>query len=260
MRKSRRLLLGSLTLLLLTAGVIVGRSWLRGAETGEAPQREILAPTPDVQTLARDAAMPQASAPAEPQPIEPENVALAEAHLKDWFKAWKAVAAGFDIRLFKKVMEGDIGGYSYPPGTWRLDERRRPLYVFSPDRTRFVDPYGGMELVEVNGRLMAAFDIDSSVTLYDLKTSQALRLAFCGTTCTFDDAIWLSNDLIAVVGRSEEWSCGTSSQPCSWVPMLILFDLSRKTNSIYLGPELHPSQDIGYFRTRLKQRLPGINF
>lgn len=180
-----------------------------------------------------------------------------EAHLKDWLNSWKAVAPEFDIRQFKKVWEGQSRENPYPLDTGMLDETRRPLYVFSPDRTRFVDPYVGMGLDKENGRLVAVFDVDSSVTLYDLRTSRAVRLAFCGAACTFEDAIWLSNDLIALVGRSE--SCGATAQPCAWGPMLMLFDLSRPTDSMYLGPRMESTQRH-YFETRLRQRLPGINF
>ncbi len=285
MQKSWRWILVGLGLLMVTAGVIVGVSRPRDRAATEMPRAAApVPPSPDLTkpeppSSSRPTETPQALPPAPsspdlprseppaaptpemtPQPIESGIVRLLGVPLKGWVASWKPAAPDFDLMQLRKVLEEPLAEDWQPLDMKSLDQRRQPLYVFSPDRTRFMDPYGGMELVEKDGRLIAAFDIDQSITLYDTATSQEMRLVFCGTACSLEDGIWLSNDVIAVVGTSMDWSCQSTPGPCDWGPMVLMFDFSRKIESIYVGPNIDSAQRVPYFSDRLKQRLPEISF
>lgn len=183
---------------------------------------------------------------------------LIGARLRPWLVAWTTVAPGLELRQFKKAYESSIRDVVFPIDTV-LDGRRDRLYVFSPDKRRFVDPYGGLVLFEEQGQLKAGLDVDSWVTVFEVKTSTARRIAFCGTPCGFQDAAWLSNDLLIVAGVSEEPACIAGPAPCRWAPAFWVFDLVRNTSTVYVGPSVQDPPD-DYVRRRVQEKLPNVSF
>lgn len=237
MPRGRTVAFAAIGLLVLTVAVVAARA-----------MRERPAPPPSQS--------PAASAPA-PEPISSEVVRRLEAPLRVWLDSWRAVAPGFALSQFERVHEAPIEESWEAFDADRLDPRRRPLYVYSPDGARFIDLYGAMELVEEGGKPTAIFDHGSSVTLYDAARGREMPLAACGSACLYEDAVWLFDDLIALVGG--ERSCGPDGS-CTWDPMILLIDLSRKIETLYFGPEAASARRAPYFMIRLKQRLPDIVF
>lgn len=252
MGKGRRWGTAIIGLLALAAGIVGAKAYLTGRFI---PDRQ--APPPPVVVEPGPAPGPPPGpepAPAR-EPIDPGLVRILEPSLGVWLDSWRVVAPGFSLARFERVQQVPFDEAWEPFDKDLLEAIRRPLYVYSPDGTRFVDLYGAMELSEEDGKPVAIFDHGSTVTLYDTARGGETSLASCGSACLHEDAIWLSNDLIALVGGGR--SCEANGS-CTWGPMILLIDLFRKTESLYLGPAAESPRRAPYFMIRLKQRLPDL--
>ncbi len=188
-----------------------------------------------------------------------ELVPVLEAKLPEWVEAWKTFSPGFTVPAFRRVGAGPLAyeiERPYIPDE-PAEQLRQPLYVYSPDRTRFIDLFVTMELMKEHEKLVAAFDVDSAVELIDVEGKKRRRLGFCGPGCTFDDAVWLANDVLVVVGAHEDEHC--TSAPCGWFPDLFLYDLSRKTTTHYMQvlTRFATPPPVGPWR-KLQKQLPDV--
>lgn len=165
-----------------------------------------------------------------------------EDKLPEWKSYWQKVIPGFDISSFKKIRESTIVIEEYPYDLSK-NKLRESIYIYSPDKTKILDPKGGMELFEKDGKVLEAYDVDSSVKLIDLKTNKFKQILSCGTPCGFSGAMWIDNNTFVVVGRSEyypengEIRC-TIDTKCTDVATLNVFDLSKNSSTLYYGPEV----------------------
>ncbi len=127
---------------------------------------------------------------------------LLEARLPKWTEEWRATSPGFAITAFRKLKVVPLMFETERPyaADDPMERLRQPLYVSSPDKSKFVDLFAKMELIKENKKLIAAFDVDTAVELVDVQGKIRRRLAFCGPACSFDDAAWLANDIL-VGGR-----------------------------------------------------------
>ena len=184
-----------------------------------------------------------------------------EQKLPLWINLWQGIISEFNVATFKEVNEKSIvpdmeSAYDVS----QQDKLYELIYVYSPDKTKFVNPRLGMELYNEDGKIKAALGVDSGVTLVDLKNKQWKRLLFCGTPCSFDDAVWIDNNIFAVVGHSEyypetgEERC-TVNTKCTRVATLHVFNLSKNIVTLYYGPETEKVLS-GYLRAR----FPSITF
>ncbi len=184
-------------------------------------------------------------------------VPLLETKLPEWVEGWRTLSPGFTITAFKWVGASSLTYEIERPyiSDEPVEQLRQPLYVYSPDRSRFIDLFVTMELFKENGKLVAAFDVDSAVELVDVEGKVRRRLGFCGSVCTFDDAAWVTNDVLVVVGAHEDEHC--TSSPCGWFPVLSLYDLLRKTTTHYAGPDAIRDAPVGPWR-KLRKQLPDV--
>ena len=145
-----------------------------------------------------------------------------------------------------------------------LEER---LYIFSPDRTKFIDPYVYFFLTEAQGRVEAESDVDAAVVLVDLRRRLSMGLLFCGTPCGFDDAVWVDNDTFVVTGWSEQWdTCGEGDPRCTYVALLWVYHLSANRVSKYIGPQVRRAghSELGrqglqaYVWRKLREKFPNL--
>lgn len=163
--------------------------------------------------------------------------------LPEWKSYWQKVIPGFSFSSFTKVRESTIATEEYPYDLSK-NKLRESIYIYSPDKTKIIDPKGGVELYEENGKVLEAYDVDSSVKLIDLKINKWKQVAMCGTPCGFSGAMWIDNNTFVVVGRSEyypengEDRCTNSATKCTDVATLVIFDLSKNSSTLYYGPEV----------------------
>ncbi|HTK04675.1 MAG TPA: Gmad2 immunoglobulin-like domain-containing protein [Candidatus Eisenbacteria bacterium] len=116
---------------------------------------------------------------------------------EDWVARWRAVEAYVSFNEFTLVSKGTLEpagapGAAMTPSGAELEPPMANRYVWSPDRTRFVD-------------YLASFgEPDSTLKMYNRASEGKLEtLAFCGTPCRFDDAFWLDDERVVALGKTE---------------------------------------------------------
>ncbi|HTM67990.1 MAG TPA: Gmad2 immunoglobulin-like domain-containing protein [Candidatus Binatia bacterium] len=143
----------------------------------------------------------EASVDRRPQgPAEVEDPLFEEVRhrdeFKDWVSKWRTVDPYVSAAEFTQDSSGSIAparsaAATTQPSPSDLEPPAANRYVWSPDRTRYVD-------------YLASFgEPDSTLTLYGRTDASLETLDFCGTPCHFDSAFWLDADRVAVLGRTE---------------------------------------------------------
>lgn len=158
---------------------------------------------------------------------------IPEYRLSDWINFWQKKIPEFNLQSLKKVEEDTIKPHghvsSYNPDTLREKLRER-YYIYSPDSSKFLDIYLGMELYEENGEIKEARSVDGGMALIDLKDKTFKRLLF-GTYFGIKGALWLNNEIFIVYGWTE-----TSNM--NYVAFLRIYRLSENKLTTYYGPEV----------------------
>lgn len=187
-----------------------------------------------------------------PELAEMEKVI--EEKLPLWVNMWRSSVPNFSISAFKKIEEKKIMVEVESLLDSEDDKLDEMLRVYSPDKTKYVDPHLDIGIFEEDGKIQAGLDVDSGVALADLTNKTWKRLMFCGTPCHFDDAVWINDDVFVVVGESEYYegnSC-MDGNPCPHVATLDVFDLSNNTVTHYYGPPIEKDMS-GYLHLRFPQ-------
>ena len=158
--------------------------------------------------------------------------ALYKNKLADWVGAWRKAIPDFDINSLVQVKEEafkpyQVAAYQSNPEREKL---RQQLQLFSPDRTKYLDIYGGMELSEENGVIQAILDADTGVTLVDLKSKKSYGLLFSGPSGGgFHAAFWIDDSSFVVAGSEVR----QEKDAYAYYPILYMFNLTDKKMSIY---------------------------
>ncbi|MEO0114812.1 MAG: LapA family protein [candidate division WOR-3 bacterium] len=178
-----------------------------------------------------------------------------ENKLPDWSKIWQTMVLGFNCHSFSWQAETTITQELIPFNPEESSfQLRTPFYIYSPDKTKFLDIYIGMEVWEEAGKLKAGFGPDHGVGLGDLKTNQLKILLFCGTTGNYDNGLWLDNDQFVITGFAEYFSKSEEEKKVLdnkiyYVALLYFFNLARNKMTVYSGPKVE-----GKFFQRIYQR------
>ena len=191
---------------------------------------------------------------------------IMEDKLQTWVMLWRQVIPKFNVAEFRKFQETtiipDMPAEYEPYPAYGGGELRKMIYVYSPDSTKFVDPYLETSLLEENGEICWGRDVDSGVALVDLRKNTWKQLLYCGTPCFFNDAAWISNRDFVVVGVSEyyppngEERCSVNTK-CTWAATLCVFDLSRNSAVYFYGPETEKPVTQKLY---LRARFPNMKF
>lgn len=183
-----------------------------------------------------------------------------EIPLREWLSAWRKVQPKLSLQDFQKRQTRAI---ATPWISAKVDlsrDLKLPLYAFSPDRHRVVDPFGGLVLDRKGKEIEAGFQPDSWVGLIDRKTSQVREIVFCGTPCGFHEALWLSNDQFVIAGHG----AGRAQAGCPGghlhAPWIYLVSLSRNSITSYAGPESCSGVGSEYVIEKVKRKIPGVTF
>lgn len=148
--------------------------------------------------LVRETAVPPpaTNAPATPEDAVYAELARSEGFL-DWLKRWRKVDPYVTSAEFELLSEGAVTPARPPEFALTLPPEalippRADRYVWSPDKSRFVD------------YLSSYGEPDSAFTAYDRNGDGKLEtLAFCGTPCRFDGAFWLDDERVVLLGNEE---------------------------------------------------------
>lgn len=124
--------------------------------------------------------------------------------------------------------------YEIPEGAKFSPDYRDLLGVYSPDKSKLIDPNIYLAAYEKSkGDYRLDFDVDSVPLLYDLKQQKSTMIArMCGTPCMYEDAFWIDNDRFVLVEtglRDNERGNETDGTFLS----LIVVDLNKKTKRTY---------------------------
>lgn len=124
---------------------------------------------------------------------------------------------------------------------------------YSPDSTRFIDldSYNIDIVKDGKGRLTGtAGGPDTEVSLINPKTGKKVRLLFMGPGGTVEDAFWLSNNELAIVGTQENEE-DAGKKVTVWK-----INLADKMYDIYELDDLDAAQKLA--GTWRKERLKGV--
>lgn len=178
------------------------------------------------------------SAGAEPFSDDPAFATLAKSgQFRDWIVEWRKVDPYVSPTEFSLRSSGVVvpvrPGEEIVPATLLPPLAER--YVWSPDKTRFVD------------YLSAYGEPDSAVTAYDrLGDRKVETLAFCGTPCGFDSAFWIDNDRVVVFGSEESVhedgrplciTSGDGVKRCYRRLTVTLYDFARDEKRTYVSDD-----------------------
>jgi hypothetical protein len=77
------------------------------------------------------------------------------------------------------------------------------FFVFSPDSLHFIDIDSYSLILEKDslGQLFSiGSEVDTETALVDIKGKRRIRILFCGTDCRPEEAHWIKNNLVYVLG------------------------------------------------------------
>jgi hypothetical protein len=123
------------------------------------------------------------------------------------------------------------------------------FFIFSPDSTKYIDLDSYSLVIEKsNGRLrLLGSEPDTEVAVVNLHESSRTRILFCGPACLPEEALWINNEVLYILGQADE----TGNQ---YLPFIYAYDLKRETVLRYNStkPGKLPNQ---YFE---KVRMKGV--
>lgn len=178
----------------------------------------------------------EAPVKAEDEPLNKNAwLAASQQQLKRWFDYHRKAIPGFSVHDFVVLdtfHEVDFTALELTEVDPALAKYRFP----SPNGKMQLDIYAyGKQLLPDKKKAgqfeLAAQSLESEVALYGMAVNKKLRLLFCGDECHFEDAAWVSNDMLVVSGTSAETD--KKNHPMIW-------GIKLSTKSVYRF--IHPAQ------------------
>lgn len=174
-----------------------------------------------------------------------------EKNLGRWFDYHSKAIKGFKVDDF--VVLDTFHGVEFTSLELTETDPALAKYRFpSPNGKMQLDIYAyGKQLLpdkENKGQFeLAAQSLESEVALYGMAANNKLRLLFCGDECHFEDAAWVSDDMLIVAGTSSEADKKTH-------PMLWGIKLSTKSVYRFLHPVVVTERPISFFNAVIVSR------
>lgn len=195
---------------------------------------------------------------------------IAGTKLAGWIKVWRQVIPGFNLTFLKKGRTVPINPDIIRPynGNTPQEKLRNQLYIYSPDSTKFLDIYVGMEIFENNGKTHAGWDIDSGVAIVYLKEGKYKRLIYGGPSSRFDGGLWIDNNTFIITGQGEYLADqktidGKVVNRWTYTATLKVYNLSKDSVTGYVGPEVEfesVKKVRDGFLSLQKKKFPRIDF
>ena len=163
-----------------------------------------------------------------PTSIPPELIAIEEnSHLQTWFESWDEALPGLLASAFQTSFK------PFPElGAHRSTLLENSLWgccwtavIASPDGHHAV------------GWTPQPKEPHSDVYLIDAVNREAVRVFQCGTTCSYEQVIWLDPRRFVIAGVLEGASKRQGKDSVvGYSPTLLLFDLTTNTTTLLIGP------------------------
>jgi hypothetical protein len=83
----------------------------------------------------------------------------------------------------------------------------KEFFIYSPDSTYCIDldSYSlGIKKDSLGQLVFSGREVDTEVAMIDLKGKKKIRIWFCGTPCIAEEAQWINNDLIYILGLTTD--------------------------------------------------------
>lgn len=185
---------------------------------------------------------------------------------QDWFSWWSKVTpfltfSKFTFEEANKFTPGEKTAYA---GAVTDDSLRKEkmVYAKSPNQKMLVDPLAGMMLTKENGVVKAGLEPDSSLAVIDLDKNTYEQVLTCGTPCGFDDAVWLDNSKILVLGYDILFKATNNPDNDSdYAPALWVVDLDDQKVYHYVGPTVSKAEYLKNNRAMyFTKRYGGLSF
>jgi hypothetical protein len=132
------------------------------------------------------------------------------------------------------------------------DDLYRQFFIPSPDSKFLIDMDSYSLLLEKDsdGKLVSfGSEVDTEVSLINISEKVSSRILFCGSDEKIEEACWLDNDLVYILGFSRKVN--------SFFPTIYSYKISDNTMVII---QCHNPIDRSKFDYTIKTRLKTINF
>ena len=129
------------------------------------------------------------------------------------------------------------------------------LVSYSPDKKKYLDFYSGQlvfDTLSVNGKktITVSADVDQYLFLGDYARKKISRILFMGTTKSFEEAVWITdNDFMLA---------GTTRNDDEFLPFLYVGDVKKRQLRCYLPENKNIKRDTIYRSPRWKN-IRGLN-
>lgn len=156
-----------------------------------------------------------------------------------WFKYYQCIDTTFSLKEFHwngeeiSIKSGD-DLFEGPTGRQDL---RQPMYYFSKDRTKYIDPFITLyQLRMKKDSIIVDRDIDQMVVLYDKTNNTKMVLSQSGPGGAIDEVAWLNNEVCIVMGQYWTMPDTLVSRDPPRQYYIAVVDAKRKTRKEILGP------------------------
>jgi hypothetical protein len=176
-----------------------------------------------------------------------------------WTKWWQQCLPGFSLDALDDMGDSELEGIDV--ATAEVEEAMKGpgkmFFATAPGGQRILDPWWGRLAFKKEGDAWQPYiEIPCGALLYEPKKSRARMVMTCAYTEGLDDAIWLSKDVVAVMGyesvtRQMSVEC-ESTESCT-APAIWIFDFSAGWQREWRGPLTSRKQCSlgGYLKVRL---------
>lgn len=123
---------------------------------------------------------------------------------KEWINFYSNYSISIKDFIFFQEEKIQYKRYKIKKGLVLVDKKYEAFYIYSPDKSKIIDliSYNYSLIKGKNNKLfLEQKEPDNEVFVIDLKNSTIQTIIFDGYATIFEDAYWVNNDQIFVVGK-----------------------------------------------------------
>lgn len=169
--------------------------------------------------------------------------------LERWLSYYNLKLTDFTDTISIKKLKRDNFQYDYPSD---VSDLYRQFLIVSPDSKFLVDldSYSLVLQKDSDGNLVSfGSEVDTEVYLYNIPEKIISKILFCGAEEKIEEASWLNNDLVYILGFSRKTD--------SCIPTIYSYKISEKRMIIIQCLNPIDRSELDY---PIKTRLKAINF
>jgi hypothetical protein len=194
-----------------------------------------------------------------PKILNPEALAQTLPHdslpgffsrLRDWESYWKKKFPAFALSKFYAASVSRISNGEETDWTDTFSgARKSAINFFSPDSAFFAEIYTYRWSLEVKDKkiYLEGGEPESQVSLTSIKTKKTTYPCMCGSSCYFEDLVWLGPEEFALLGHEE-------AEGALYQGFIERVDLGTNECTVYVSRDfqaVHPADYIKYRLTGL---------